>query len=61
VVNHRVINRAHVVAGVSGGVRVDPSRLVSAGALQPDSTGELKQRRAEQHAPRLPPEAWWWD
>ncbi len=61
VVNHRVINRVHVIAGVSGGVRVDPVPLASEGALQSDADGRLERRRAEQQARSLPRDAWWWD
>ncbi len=60
VINHRVVHRIHVVAGVSGGVRIDPTPLVAAGAVQVDRYGELRERRAA--APReLPVDAWWWD
>lgn len=55
VVNHRVINRVHVVAGVSGGVRADPAALVSAGALQ------KQPRAAAPPIPQLPADVWWWD
>jgi hypothetical protein len=60
VINHRVIHRVHVLAGVSGGVRVDPNPLVAAGAVQVDRYGELRDRRGS--APReMPAAAWWWD
>lgn len=61
VINHRVIDRVHVIAGVSGGVRVDPGPLASEGALQSDSDSRLDRQHAEQQAPSLPPDAWWWD
>jgi len=61
VINHRVINRVHVIAGVSGGVRVDPGPLVSEGALQSDPDGRLQRQRAEQQAQSLPGDVWWWD
>jgi len=55
VVNHRVINRIHVVAGVSGGVRADPRGLVTRAAMH-----------ATRHAPvptppPVPATLWWWD
>lgn len=59
VVNGRVINRRHIVAGVSGGVRVDvaevlrkPREVVSDGSLV-DGRG-LKPEH-------LQPSVWWWD
>jgi Protein of unknown function (DUF1598) len=59
VVNSRVINRRHVVAGVSGGVRVDvaavlnrPREVVSAGRLVEDRGRTPDDLRAG---------AWWWD
>ncbi len=60
VVNHRVVHRVHVVAGVSGGVRIDPNPLVAAKAVEVDRYGELRARRGA--APReLPVDVWWWD
>ncbi len=60
VINHRVINRVHVVAGVSGGVRVDPQPLVAGTAVQADAHGTLKERRGA--APgQMPTDVWWWD
>jgi hypothetical protein len=45
VINHRVINGKHVVAGVSGGVRVDPRQLVSQAAVQIAEIGEMAEYR----------------
>ncbi len=61
VVNHRVINGRHVVAGVSGGVSVSPWQYTSAESIQSDDYGALKARRAQAEADELPVEAWWWD
>jgi len=61
VVNHRVINRVHIVAGASGGVRVDPTPLVTAGAMETESDGAIAGRRAAAAARSLPADAWWWD
>ncbi len=60
VVNYRVINGL-IVAGVSGGVRVDPARLVAPQAIQTETRGELGDKRSEA-ACKLPAgDNWWWD
>lgn len=61
VINHRVINGKHVVAGVSGGVRVDPQRLASRDAVKIDSTGVTSEYRQTAAPAQLPTHAWWWD
>jgi hypothetical protein len=60
VINHRVINRVHVVAGVSGGVRVDPTPLIAAGKVEVDSYDDLRERCAAV-AEKTPAGVWWWD
>ncbi|HEX4144349.1 MAG TPA: DUF1598 domain-containing protein [Pirellulales bacterium] len=60
VINHRVINQVHIVAGVSGGVSVNPWHSVSAEALQVDKAALPGEHRYA--APEvLPSTAWWWD
>lgn len=62
VINHRVINEKHVLAGVSGGVRVDPWQFVGPDRLRNDDYGKLKSEAAQGAAPLdLPDDAWWWD
>jgi hypothetical protein len=61
VINHRVINGKHVVAGVSGGVRVDPRQLVSRDAVQIAESGEMAEYRKTSVPTELPRHAWWWD
>lgn len=61
VINHRVINRVHIVAGVSGGVTVDPRPLVAPGAIAIDNYGKLQAELVGTVPPELPGEAWWWD
>lgn len=57
VVNHRVINRRHIVAGVSGGVVVD-----TASALQKVSTAYIPTSVNEVMPPKdSAHEIWWWD
>ena len=43
VINYRIVNRVHIVAGVSGGVRVHPAALVDRQAIQIDRQGGLSK------------------
>ena len=60
VINHRVINRVHIVAGVSGGVMVAPRDALENGPAV-EKSGRLA------HVKRIAAEAdaaagaWWWD
>ena len=58
VINHRLINRRHFVAGVSGGVSVNPVRFLASRTFEPDSYGDI----AAVHAAKAEnPDSWWWD
>ena len=60
VVNFRVIKGKHIVAGVSGGVSIDPSAMVTHDALESDTYGRLDAERDE--VPEgLGGDVWWWD
>jgi len=63
VINYRIVHRVHIVAGVSGGVRVDASDLAKRYAMETDSGGKMdRQRSAAASAIKaLPTDAWWWD
>jgi len=61
VINHRVINRKHIVAAVSGGVRLDPSQLVARSAHASDRTGELGSQHHGAGPEERPADIWWWD
>jgi len=61
VINHRVINRVHILAGVSGGVRVDPTSLAAREAIEIDRYGTLHEQAPAAAPKKLPPDAWWWD
>ncbi|MCU0880112.1 MAG: DUF1598 domain-containing protein [Pirellulaceae bacterium] len=61
VINHRVIAEKHVVAGVSGGVRVDPAQYVSREAVQTDEYGTVATERRGSTPREVPRRAWWWD
>jgi len=61
VVSHREIGKTRFVAGVSGGVRVDPSRWLGQDRVKLDTYGRLQA----EHSGGLPEEVaadrWWWD
>jgi hypothetical protein len=61
VINHRVINRKHIVAGVSGGVSVDPNSLVKHDAIEVDTYGDLEAEALGARPDDLPKDVWWWD
>lgn len=60
VMNHRVIDRKHIVVGVSGGVSVDARQLVRPTSLKLDEYGLLKGTH-RQAKPAAPMNVWWWD
>ena len=61
VVNHRVINGKTIVAGISGGVSVDPRQLVAAQQIKTDTYGVLKGEHKDSAPRQLPRDSWWWD
>jgi hypothetical protein len=61
VVNHRVIDRRHIVAGVSGGVAVDTRPLVARQAMQVDDYGLLKTEHRGARPEESGESTWWWD
>jgi hypothetical protein len=61
VINHRIINGKHVVAGVSGGVTVDARTLAAKQAVKTDDYGLLGTERRGSTPRSLPRHAWWWD
>lgn len=63
VINYRIVNRVNIVAGVSGGVRVDPSEIAKRGAMETDTGGKIDRQRSAATAAikALPADAWWWD
>ena len=60
VINHRVVNRKHILAGVSGGVSVDPWSLVERSAIEVTDYGQLRSARGRRPEPASA-DAWWWD
>lgn len=61
VANERVMSRTKFVAGVSGGVTVQPRTFVKAENVQLDEYGGLKAARSNSTPKELPADAWWWD
>jgi hypothetical protein len=60
--NHRMINKTTIVAAVSGGVSVEPRKLVDTSAIQVDRKGELQSERSRSTpAKTIARTAWWWD
>jgi hypothetical protein len=57
VINHRVVNRSQIVAGVSGGVMVAPADVIR--EAQVNSSDKLDRRAGK--APAELSSAWWWD
>jgi hypothetical protein len=59
VINHRVINRRHIVAGVSGGVMVAPGDLLKQDRIARDGNQLAESKR---EAPlNVADGSWWWD
>lgn len=61
VMNYRVYNGKHVVAGVSGGVTVDARELAVKSAVKSDDYGRLADEHLGATPKNLPRHAWWWD
>ena len=63
VVNCRVINRKTIVAGVSGGVAVQPVALVRRQSIGVERDAALEKQRsgAGENNRKLPDGRWWWD
>ncbi len=56
VVNHRMINRRQIIAGISGGVWVDSRRTLN---LESADTGPLQSVSLRKQP--APADLWWWD
>ena len=62
VMNHRVIRRKHIIAGVSGGVAVNASVAIKDVGVKTAPYGALYNDQAEGPPPAdLPHARWWWD
>jgi hypothetical protein len=60
VVNHRVINRRHIIAGISGGVWVDARKALKTQAPARDRAATLQLAEPPAPTPEGEPR-WWWD
>ncbi len=60
VVNLRVVNRRHILAGASGGVSIDTEKLFGSRSVEIESYGVLDEHRTRL-PDRLGATAWWWD
>ena len=61
VINHRIVRKVHVIAGVSGGVKADMREVVS----KPIDTKDFGYLKSE-YGGAAPPQnrdsnVWWWD
>jgi len=64
VANYRVIRnrkQIHTIAGVSGGVRVDPTGLVATSAIETTGNATVSRQHSTSTPGELPAGAWWWD
>ena len=61
VINHRVINQVNIVAVVSGGVRVDPSKLVEPSAIETETKNVVSAVKNSAARTNQAKHAWWWD
>jgi hypothetical protein len=61
VINHRMINGKQFIAGVSGGVTVDPRDLTKRDAVKVEPGPRLTEGRAAAAPPKLAEGRWWWD
>ena len=60
VMNHRVVNKVHILVGVSGGVSVDPNKLVQPEEMKIDY-GVLQGQRGAFKPKTAAPDLWWWE
>ncbi|HTN76342.1 MAG TPA: DUF1598 domain-containing protein [Pirellulaceae bacterium] len=61
IVNYRMINDKHIVAGISGGVRCDPRSMLTKEAIKPDTYGVLSAEHGNSKPEKIAPRNWWWD
>ncbi|MGA2035813.1 MAG: DUF1598 domain-containing protein, partial [Thermoguttaceae bacterium] len=61
VINCRVIGGIHIIAGVSGGVSVQPAALVKRAAQQVETYPQLANQRTSAPPKQVAQDRWWWD
>jgi hypothetical protein len=57
---HRVINGKHIVAAVSGGVRIEPAKFAARENIK-TSRSETVAYERKSSTPPVSVEQWWWD
>jgi hypothetical protein len=55
VINHRVINRRNIIAGISGGVWIDGGKALKVEATEEAAISSVKEKSS------TTTETWWWD
>ncbi|MEX2186882.1 MAG: DUF1598 domain-containing protein [Pirellulales bacterium] len=58
---HRVIGDKHVVAAVSGGVRIEPAKFAARDRIRASKNEALAGERKSSQPPANAAERWWWD
>jgi hypothetical protein len=58
VINHRVIKRRQIIAGISGGVWIDSAKTLK---VEPVAEAEAKTLEKTRERSIAPAERWWWD
>src|SRR5262245_28589404 len=61
VMNHRLIGGKHIVAAISGGVRVDTGSVADRETVKTDSYGLMAAEHGGGKPKELQRRAWWWD
>ena len=62
VINHRVIGGRHVIAGISGGVRIDGATSLKVTSATADAASELTSAKKVPTVKRAGQGVtWWWD
>jgi hypothetical protein len=63
VINHRVVGGRHIIAGISGGVRLDALKQVATSAADEQTAAALGTAKARVAPPNAADSesSWWWD
>jgi len=62
IMNMRVIDRKHIIAGVSGGVYFDPATFLDSSKYEKDEYGLIDvDHKQSELPPTLEHHGWWWD
>ncbi len=62
VVNHRVVGGRHIIAGISGGVRIDAAKQIAVSSANDNSAGKLTPaKKPVEQAHAAEELVWWWD